>query len=64
MRIRPIISRFLSDGRGSAMIEYSLIAAAVAIGILSALSSLGETLGGLYQTILSGLVSIGGSGAG
>jgi Flp pilus assembly pilin Flp len=59
--MRQVISRFLADSDGSAMLEYALIVSAIAIAILSPLSSLGETLGTLYQTIISGLASVGGS---
>jgi Flp pilus assembly pilin Flp len=59
--MRQVISRFPADSDGSAMLEYALIVSAIAIAILSPLSSLGETLGTLYQTIISGLASVGGS---
>ncbi|MGF1620844.1 MAG: Flp family type IVb pilin [Rhodomicrobiaceae bacterium] len=52
--------RFLADNDGSAMLEYALIASAIAIAVLSAVSSLGDSFSGLYQTIISGLASVGG----
>jgi Flp pilus assembly pilin Flp len=58
--MRKAVTHFLADERGSAMLEYSLIMAAMAVCVISAVSALGETLGGLYQTILAGVVSIGG----
>ena len=57
--MKQVISRFLGDSAGSAMMEYSLIAAIIAINILLAVSSLSETLENVFQTIISGLTSIG-----
>jgi Flp pilus assembly pilin Flp len=59
--MRQVISRFLADDSGSAMLEYTLLVSAIAIALLSPLSLLGETLGAFYQTIISGLASVGGS---
>lgn len=59
--MRQFVFRFLADSDGSAMLEYALIASAIAIAILSPLSLLGDTLSGLYQTIITGLASVGGS---
>ena len=59
--MRKAITQFLAEPNGSAMLEYALILSAIAIGVLSATSALGETLGEVYQTIISGIGSIGGA---
>jgi Flp pilus assembly pilin Flp len=56
--MRKAVLDFLADDGGAAMLEYSLIMAAMAICVISAVSALGETLGGVYQNILSGVVAI------
>lgn len=56
--MRKAITTFIGDKKGSAALEYSLLTAALAIGILSAISSLGDTLSSIYQTIISGLMTI------
>lgn len=58
--MRKAIIIFLADKKGSAALEYSLVVAALAIGILTTISSLGDVLGNLYQTIVSGLAAIAG----
>ncbi len=52
------ISKFIAQEKGSAALEYSLVAAAVAIGVLSAISALGNAVGEIYQILLSGLAVI------
>ena len=59
--MRKAIIDFWADTSGSAAIEYSLLAGALALGIIAAIASFTETLGGLYQTIISGVASIGGA---
>ena len=43
LRVNGLMSRFVGDRRGATSIEYSLIAVLVAVGMLVALRSLGET---------------------
>jgi Flp pilus assembly pilin Flp len=57
-----VISRFLDDTGGSAAVEYSLVIGALTMGVIAGILSLGQALSGIYQTIASGLVSIGGAG--
>lgn len=49
--MRTMLARFLRDESGSTAIEYTLIAAGIAIAILTALNALGGSLGGLFDTI-------------
>ena len=48
--MRTMLARFLRDESGSTTIEYTLIAAGIAIAILTALNALGGSLGGLFET--------------
>lgn len=59
--MRKAIIHFWADTNGSAAIEYSLLAGALALGLIAAIVSFTETLSGLYQTIISGIASIGGA---
>ena len=47
--MRTMLARFLRDESGSTTIEYTLIAAGIAIAILTALNALGGSLGGLFE---------------
>jgi Flp pilus assembly pilin Flp len=60
--MRKTIILFWADSHGSAAIEYSLLAGALALALIGALVSLTDTLNSLFQTIVSGLVTIGGMG--
>jgi Flp pilus assembly pilin Flp len=59
--MRKAIIHFWANTDGSAAIEYSLLAGALALGLIAAIVSLTETLNALYQTVISGLASIGGA---
>lgn len=59
--MRNKILLFWADSHGSAAIEYSLVAGALALALIAALVSLTETLNSLFQTIVSGLATIGGT---
>lgn len=59
--MRKAVTNLLTDRRGAALIEYSLVACAIAITLLSAITALGEELGETYQTILTGIAAIGGA---
>lgn len=59
--MRKAIIRFAADTDGSAAIEYSLLAGALALALIGAIVSYTETLASLYQTIISGVASIGGA---
>ena len=58
--MRKAIIHFWADMSGTAALEYSLVAGAVALGIIAAIASLGESLGAVYQTIVSGIASMNG----
>jgi pilus assembly protein Flp/PilA len=49
--MRTLLARFLADESGSTAIEYTLIAAGIAIAILTAVNALGGSLGGLFETL-------------
>lgn len=56
--MRRAILRFAADRSGSAAIEYSLIVACIAIGILVALLSFGSALQQAYAGIVAGVASL------
>jgi len=58
--MRKAVICFYSDRRGSAMLEYSLVMGAIAICVVAAVSGLGDALGEMYRTILTGVTAIGG----
>lgn len=58
-----LILRFLTDDRGSAAIEYSILLAGVAVGVIAASSALGQSLGEIYQTVIDGIASVAGQPA-
>jgi len=45
------IARFMNDESGATAIEYGLIAALIAVGIIAAATTLGNSLSGLFNTI-------------
>lgn len=46
-----IVARFANDESGATAIEYGLIAALIAVGIIAAATTLGGSLSGLFNTI-------------
>jgi pilus assembly protein Flp/PilA len=52
--MRTMLARFLRDESGSTAIEYTVIAAGIAIAILTALNALGGTFGGWFDTLDGG----------
>ena len=46
------------DRRGATAIEYAMIAAFVAIGIIAALGSVGGTLRGNFEDVLAGFAGV------
>ncbi len=50
-----LIQRFLSDNSGATAIEYALIAAGIALAIITAVNTLGTTLSGKFNSINSSL---------
>ena len=45
------VSRFMTDESGATAIEYGLIAALIAVGIIAAATTLGGSLSGLFNKI-------------
>lgn len=62
--MRTLLARFLADEAASTAIEYTLIAAGIAIAILTAVNALGGSLTGLFDTLDGkiGADATGGSG--
>ena len=52
--MRTSFARFVKDESGATAIEYGLIAAGIAVAILTAVQALGTSLSGLFTSI-SGL---------
>jgi pilus assembly protein Flp/PilA len=53
--LRRLISKFLSDQSGATAIEYGLIAAGIAIAIITAVNSVGTALNTNFKTISTSL---------
>ena len=51
--MRRLISRFLSDKSGATAIEYGLIAALIAIAVLTALSAFGDANTGVFSQAMT-----------
>jgi pilus assembly protein Flp/PilA len=49
--LRRLISKFLSDQSGATAIEYGLIAAGIAIAIITAVNGVGTALNTNFKTI-------------
>ncbi|ROH85397.1 Flp family type IVb pilin [Pseudomethylobacillus aquaticus] len=49
------VKRFLADEEGVTAIEYGLIAALIAVIIVGTVGSVGTTLDGVFQTVLTSL---------
>jgi pilus assembly protein Flp/PilA len=49
------VSRFMNDESGATAIEYGLIAALIAVVIISAVTALGTTLKGKFNSVVTNL---------
>lgn len=49
--MKTIVSRFMKDESGVTAIEYGLIAALVAVGIIAALNALGDSLTDIFGSV-------------
>jgi pilus assembly protein Flp/PilA len=61
------VARFMNDESGATAIEYGLIAALIAVGIIAAATVLGGSLSNLFNSIggtLDGAIGGGGGGGG
>lgn len=52
------LTRFLGDAKGTASLEYGLIAAGIAIAVLAGVQSVGSELTELYQSIATGIYTL------
>ena len=53
--MKNLIKRFLSDQAGATAFEYGLIAAGIALAIITAVNSVGTALSGKFTTISNSL---------
>lgn len=53
------VVRFVKDESGATALEYGLIAAGIAVAIITALNALGPNLGGLFGRVSAELKSSG-----
>ena len=54
---RPAWRRLKKDDRGATAVEYGLLAALIAVVLIAALTSIGTTLSGTFNTIATRLSS-------
>ena len=50
-----MVSKFWSDESGATAIEYGLIAAGIALAIITVVNSLGTTLNGKFDSVNTGI---------
>ena len=61
--MKNLVMRFVKDEEGATAIEYGLIAALVALAIITALTQLGTDLGATFTNVSNGLTgATGGAG--
>jgi pilus assembly protein Flp/PilA len=53
--MRRLVSSFMADELGATAIEYSLIAAGIALVIVAAVNGIGTILNGTFTSVQSGL---------
>ena len=53
--MRKFLSRFVSDESGATAIEYGLIAAGIAVAIITVVSNVGTDVNGTFGKVASGL---------
>jgi Flp pilus assembly pilin Flp len=58
VRFRAETIRFWKETEGQDLVEYALIVAAIALGMVAAVQGVATALSSLYQSILIGLTSI------
>ncbi len=49
--MKSLVARFVKDESGATAIEYGLIAALIGVGIISAATTLGESISGTFGAI-------------
>jgi pilus assembly protein Flp/PilA len=55
--VRRLLKSFLSNGDGATAVEYGLIAALIAIGLLSGLQAVSGSLGNIFNTVTTSIES-------
>jgi pilus assembly protein Flp/PilA len=53
--MKNLIARFMKDESGATAIEYGLIAALISVGIITAVSTVGDNLSTTFNNISDGL---------
>jgi pilus assembly protein Flp/PilA len=53
--MKTLVSRFLKDESGATAIEYGLIAAGIAVAIITVVQALGTKLNGTFTTVSNAL---------
>ena len=51
VKLRELLTRLRSDERGATAIEYGLLAALIAVGIIAAVSTIGDQLSQGFQSV-------------
>jgi pilus assembly protein Flp/PilA len=54
-KMKNLIARFMKDESGATAIEYGLIAALISVGIITAVSTVGNNLETTFNSISNGL---------
>ena len=62
--MKNLVSKFIKDESGATAIEYGLIAALIAVVIIGAVTTLGETLTTTFNDVNAGLTGAGAGGGG
>jgi len=62
--MKNLIQRFAKDESGATAIEYGLIAAGIALAIITIVTQLGGTIAGKFTSINTQLQAAGGGGGG
>jgi pilus assembly protein Flp/PilA len=58
--VKTLMTRFLKDESGATAIEYGLIAALIAVGIIAAARGLGSQISATFNTSTSAMAGAGG----
>jgi pilus assembly protein Flp/PilA len=53
--MKSLLSRFVKDESGATAIEYGLIAALIAVGIIGAAKSLGNQISGTFNNVATAM---------
>jgi len=57
--MKNFLVRFWQETEGQDLIEYALISAAIALGLIAAVQGVAQALSSLYQSIQTALTAIG-----